>query len=167
MCLSALGASDAALAWFTVEQTLKIVLPVIIALSLVDSMQQLTQIAWVIVLSHGYLALEFNMSYYSGFNRLLQTGFAGMEEKSIALTMVMGAAAAFFLALNAERWWIKARRAGLAVLMMHVPLFTFARSGMLGIPGVGCGGVLAGPKEGRHTLARCSRRRAGLRTGRA
>ena len=66
--LSATQALNQPLAWGIVWEIAKVVLPVVVALSLIDSIDQLTQIAWTIVVSAGYLAWEFNISYWAGDN---------------------------------------------------------------------------------------------------
>jgi O-antigen ligase len=148
--VSALGAPDQELAWAIVEENAKIVLPVIVGLSLVDSIEKLKQIAWVIVISHGFLALEFNISYYEGFNRLVAVGFAGMEEKTVALTMVVTAGATMFFALNTRSLLLRGIAILSTILMIHVPLFTFSRSGMLALVGSGLTAVWLVPKKPKH-----------------
>ena len=131
--LSATQAADQALAWSIVAETAKIAFPIVVALTLIESIEQVTQIVWTMVISLGYLALEFNLSYYSGENRLVTQGFAGMEEKTVAIMMVIGAGLAFFLAMTSTRMAAKLVAVGAAALMIHVPLFTFSRGGMLGL----------------------------------
>jgi putative inorganic carbon (hco3(-)) transporter len=131
--ISATQAADQTLAWQNVESTAKIVIPALIGLTLIDSFERIRQVAWVIVAAQGYLALEFNLAYYSSFNRLVETGFAGMDEKTVAFPMVVAASLAIFLALSAKHWAIKAITLLAALLMMHVPLFTFSRGGMLAL----------------------------------
>jgi O-antigen ligase len=120
-------------AWEFTELTSKIILPVVVGATLIDSMRKLKQLAWVIALSGGYLAWQFNLSYleYGPFNRLTTVGFAGMEEKSVAVGMTTTAGLAFFLGIQATRWWAKATGLALTALMIHVPLFTMTRGGML------------------------------------
>src|SRR5262249_48318823 len=50
-CLSAFQAEDKARAWHWVETQAKIVLPFLVGMTLIDSVRQLKQLAWVIVLS--------------------------------------------------------------------------------------------------------------------
>ena len=42
--------------------------------TLIDSVDKLKQVAWVLVISQGYVAYDLNRSYYAGFNRLQQAG---------------------------------------------------------------------------------------------
>jgi O-antigen ligase len=131
--LSATQAVNQPLAWGNVWEIAKIVLPVLVGLTLIDSVERLTQIAWTIVLSAGYLAWEFNMSYWAGDNRLVEYGFAGMDEKTVAVMMCLGAALAIFVAMTSARLPLKVVALGFGVFMLHVPLFTFSRGGMLGL----------------------------------
>src|SRR6266568_9246984 len=62
-------------AWEHVEDMAKIVLPVLVGITTIDSMRQIRQLAWVILLSVGYISLEFNLSYVSGENNLRTLGF--------------------------------------------------------------------------------------------
>lgn len=151
--VSALGAADQELAWTTVEWTAKLVLPVLVGMTLIDSVARVRQVAWVIVVSLGYLALEFNLSYYDGFNRIATVGFAGMEEKTVANTMVVGVPLALFLAIGSREWWSKVVAFGALALMLHVPLFTFSRSGMLALIAAAIAAFVLIPKRGLHVAA--------------
>lgn len=111
----------------------KIVLPFVIGVTLINSVAQIRQLAWVIVLSQGYVALTLNESYYRGFNRLQEIGFGYMDNNSQAIAMVTGVGLAFFLGTSeTERW-----KAGVALvcsaLMAHCVFFSFSRGGMLAL----------------------------------
>src|SRR5205814_6525324 len=75
--LSACFASNSDVAWGFVEAKSKIFLPFIVGMTLIDSVEKLEQIAWVLLLSLGYVALDSNLSYLDGLNRLRLTGFGG------------------------------------------------------------------------------------------
>ena len=77
--LSAAAAPNQEIAWKFVIELSKIVLPFLAGLTCVGSVHQLKQLAWVIVLSEGYVAWEMNLSYLGGFNRLQEFGFGGMD----------------------------------------------------------------------------------------
>jgi O-antigen ligase len=148
--LSATQAPDQTLAWSIVWENAKIVLPVIVGLTLIDSVARLKEIVWTIVVSLGYLAYEFNVSYYFGDNRLVTVGFAGMDDKTVAITMVVGAAMALFLAVSSVRLVPKTLAVGLALFMIHVPLFSFSRGGMLGLIATGGMAFVMIPKKPLH-----------------
>jgi O-antigen ligase len=152
--VASFSAPDQQLAWGFTEATGKIILPVVVGATLIDSTRKLKQLAWVIALSEGYLAWEFNVSYFElgPYNRLNTMGFAGMEEKSVAVGMVIAGGVAFFLGLDAKAWWAKLTAFGAAALMMHVPLFTFTRGGMLGLIAVALTAFLIIPKRPIHYI---------------
>ena len=130
---AAIMAPDQAVAWRFVESTGKIVLPFLVGITTIDSMQKLKQLTWVILLSQGYVAYSLNLSYYSGYNRALEEGFAGMDNNCVAISMVTCVGLGFFLGLHAEKAWQKALAFGSAVLMAHVVMFSFSRGGLLAL----------------------------------
>ncbi len=99
------AAANSAVGWLFVEAQLKIVLPFVVGITLVNSTQRLQQLVWVIVLSQGYVAFEMNLSYFDGFNRVQELGFGGMDNNSIAIAMVTTIGVAFFLALSEALLW--------------------------------------------------------------
>jgi probable O-glycosylation ligase (exosortase A-associated) len=131
--LSALRAPVQPVAWEFVEGTAKIVLPFLVGITIIESIQQLKQLAWVIMLSQGYVALELNLAYYDGFAYFQETGFGGMDNNCIGIAMNACIGVAFFLGLNTQRWYLKAVCLLAALLMAHVILFSFSRGGMLGL----------------------------------
>jgi len=85
---SAVVASNQEIAWSFVISLSKIVVPVVVGITLIDSVSKLKQLAWVLMLSQGYVAYEMNVSYYEGFNRMQLMGFAGMDNNSTAIAIV-------------------------------------------------------------------------------
>jgi putative inorganic carbon (HCO3(-)) transporter len=126
-------ADNQTVAWGFVEALSKIALPFLVGITTIDSVGKLKQLAWVIVLSQGYVAFEFNLSYLSGYNRLHQEGFAVMDNNCVAIALVTCTGVAFFLGLHAEGWWRKATAFAAAALMSHAILFSFSRGGMLAL----------------------------------
>jgi probable O-glycosylation ligase (exosortase A-associated) len=126
-------ASDPAPAWQFVESLLKIVLPFLVGITTIDSLHKVKQLAWVIVLSEGYLALEFNLWYLGGNNRLRWEGFGGMDNNCNAIALVACTGLAFFLGLGAKAWWQKALAFGVALMMLHAILLSNSRGGMLSL----------------------------------
>jgi len=117
---------------FAEDQT-KIVLPFLVGITTVRSIKQLQMLAWVIVLSQGYAALEFNLWYFSGFNRLWIQGFAGMDNNSVAIALVACCGMAIFLILESKTLWQRALAAVCCLLMIHAVLFSFSRGGLLAL----------------------------------
>jgi probable O-glycosylation ligase (exosortase A-associated) len=148
-----LRSQDQELAWRFVEEHLKMLLPFLVGITTINSVRQLRQLAWVVVLSQGYLAFEFNLSYYQGFNRVREIGFCGLDNNCIAITMDSCIGVAFFLGLHAVGWWRKALAFGSALLMAHVVMFSFSRGGLLGLILVGGVSFLMIPKRPVYYVA--------------
>jgi putative inorganic carbon (HCO3(-)) transporter len=147
---SAVQAVEPGLAWKSVEELAKVVLPFLVGVSLIDSVAKLKQLAWVIVLSQGYVAYELNMAYYSGFNRVAEIGFGGVDNNGIAIAMDTCIGLAFFLGLGTERWWQKGLAILCSLLMIHVVLMSFSRGGMLSLIITSAVMFLLIPKTARH-----------------
>src|SRR5207244_6349956 len=111
--LSAVQAVDTGKALELVEFFGKVFLPFLVGVTILRTVDQLTQLAWVILLSQGYVAYELNLAYLGGYNRRLFDVFGGMDNKCVAIAMVTDIALAFFLCLRAKESWKKG-----------VPLFT-------------------------------------------
>ena len=130
--LSSLQAYDSVVSWHATEATAKIVLPFVVGITIIDSVQKLKALAWVIMLSQGYVAYDLNMSYLSGYNRLTDVGFGGMDNNCNAIAMACGAGFAFFLGL-AETGWRRWLAFIAAAVMTHAILFAFSRGGMVAL----------------------------------
>lgn len=117
-----------------VEAYSKVFLPFIVGITTIRSIQQVKILAWVIILSQGYLAYEFHLLYYAApwFN-VEEWHFGGLDRNGIAITMVASSGLAFFVGLHSERWWQKLLAIGLAAAMTHVVLFSMSRGGMLAL----------------------------------
>jgi putative inorganic carbon (hco3(-)) transporter len=150
--LSAMGAPTQQVAWTFVSGMGRILLPFIVGITLIDSIKKVKQLAWTLMLSQAYLAFEFNLSYYSGFNIVQQLGFGGMDNNTLAIGMVTGAGLALFLGLGADRWWHTAVAFVGALLMIHVVFFSFSRGGMLAAITLGLISFVIVPKRPRHTV---------------
>jgi probable O-glycosylation ligase (exosortase A-associated) len=127
-------APDPDKAWGFMDAMLKIFLPFVVGMTLIDSVRHLKQLVWVIVISQGFIAYEANLAYLEGYNEVMEQGIAGMPDNNgVALAMHTSAALAFFLGLHDRVWWRRALAFGAAVLMVHVVLFSNSREGMLGL----------------------------------
>jgi O-antigen ligase len=134
MALSAANAAVSAdRAWADVAAFAKIALPFLIGATLIDSTAKLKQIAWVLTLSQSYVAYEMNLSYYSGFNRVSQGQFGGLDNNAISIAMVCGAGLAFFLGVSERVGWRRWLCFFGATLMVHVPMFGMSRGGQLAL----------------------------------
>src|SRR5262249_14996805 len=105
---SGVQAPDSEKSWLFTEALLKIFVPFLVGITLINSVHQLKQLAWVMVLSQGFLAYEANLSYFSGYNVVVIQGLAGMPDNNgVALGMHTCAGLAFFLGLSDRVWWRK------------------------------------------------------------
>lgn len=120
------------IAWRFVEIQLKFLLPFLVAVTTINNWSQVRQLAWVIILSQGYLGFEQNLSY---FQHAIPVG-----DNEIAHMMMLGAAVAGVAALHFRPIWKQAVCAGLSALMAHAVMFHMSRGAMLGL---GAGGIAA------------------------
>jgi probable O-glycosylation ligase (exosortase A-associated) len=150
--LGAALAEDQDAAWIFVESLTKIVLPFLVGITIIDSMAKLKALIWVIVVSQGYVAYELNLSYYDGTNIVHEQGFGGMDNNCVAIAMVACVGMAFFLGLQAERWWQKALALTAAMLMVHVVMFSFSRGGLLALILTSFLAFALVPKQPKHYL---------------
>jgi O-antigen ligase len=126
-------AIDQELAWRMVEETFKIILPFLVGITTITSIRQLKQMAWVIVLSEGYVAWDLNRTYLDGYNRLWFEGFGSLDNNGNAVALVTSVGAAFFLALYSKGWLARFVATATGLLMIHAILFSFSRGGMLAL----------------------------------
>lgn len=138
--------------WDFVEGLFKIVVPFIVGLTTIDSTAKLKQLAWVMVLSQGYVAFELNMDYFRGYNSLATSGFGSLDNNSAAIGMVTGLGVATFLGLQAEKFWHKTTALACAGLMAHAVLFSLSRGGMTAMIVSGATAFLIIPKQPKHYL---------------
>lgn len=130
----------------------KIILPFLVGITLMQTPRHVRWLAWAIVLSQGYLALDFNRSYYQGVNRIVLEAYGGFDNNCIAAAMVVGALLAFFLGLAESRWELKLLAFVLCGLMVHTIMFSFSRGGLLGLIAGGTVAFFLIPKSFKTTL---------------
>lgn len=146
-------AKNQVVAWDYVESMGKILLPFLVGMTTIDSVRKLKMLAWVIVLSQGYVAYEMNSYYFSGYNKLWIDGFGGVDNNSVAIALVTVIGLAAFMFLNVQKLWQKGIIAFCGVFLVHAVLFSFSRGGMLAL--IMCAGVgfLLLKKTARHYVA--------------
>lgn len=130
---AAVIAPNKELAWKFVEILAKIAVPFVVGITTLDSLAKMKQLAWVILACQGYLALEFNLWYLEGYNRLRFDGFADMDNNCNAIALVTCLGLALFLAMASSTWWQKAIAYAAAALIAHGILISFSRGGMLSL----------------------------------
>ncbi len=147
-------ASDQEVGFHFVENQAKVLLPFLAGITLIKTERQVKQLAWVILLSQGYVAWDMNQSYLNGINPLMTPwgtgGFAGMDNNCVAIAMVAGAGLAFFLGMHVSQWWKKLPTFACAALMAHAVLFSFSRGGMIGLILTGVATFFLIDKHPRH-----------------
>ena len=145
------------------ESIAKILLPFIVGITVIDSISQIKQLAWTMAISVAYVALEMNHSYYSGFNQLHESGFAGMDNNCMAIQFVTAIGFMFFLGFAAEQWWQRLVAIFGTLLMINAIMFSFSRGGLLSL--IVTGGVcfLLLPKRPLHYAVFALATAAGLR----
>lgn len=143
-------ALDQASAWYTVETLMKILVPFMVGMTTIDTVGKIRQLAWVIVLSQGYVAYELNMSYLGGYNRLLEEGFGSLDNNGQAVALVTSSGVAIFLALYTPSWRMKALASGSFLFMVHAILFSFSRGGMVSVLLCGVLAFILIPKRPVH-----------------
>jgi O-antigen ligase len=130
---------------------LKIALPFLVGITLMEKKEHVRWLAWVIVATQGYLALDFNRSYYQGVNRIVLEAYGGFDNNCIAAAMVVGALLAFFLGLAETRWPLKVIAFAASALMVHTIMFSFSRGGILGLIAGGIAAFILIPKSFKTT----------------
>lgn len=153
MFVSMLQADDTEKAWGLCYFYLKLLVPIFVGLTIVDSVEKLKALGWVILLSMGYLAFELNLYYFSdGINVVWLSGFGWMDNNCVSIEMVTGIGLAFFLGLGSRHWWQSGIALFCAALMAHVIMMAHSRGGMLalGFTGIACFILL--PKKPQHYL---------------
>jgi probable O-glycosylation ligase (exosortase A-associated) len=131
--VGALRATDQTLAWGFVEQLAKIVIPIVVGSTMIDSIRKLKLLAWVILLSQAYPAFELNMTYLGGYNQLRTEGFAGMDNNSYAISLDTCCGVAIFMFFHTEKRWQRVIAGASLAMMAHAVLLSFSRGGMLGL----------------------------------
>lgn len=149
---SAVLAPDQELAWYYVETYAKIALPVVVGITVIDSVSRVKVLAWVMLLSQAYPAYELNRSYFAGYNRLREEGYGALDNNGFACALVACVGLAGFLTWYSERWWQKAIAAASGGFMIHAILFSNSRGAMLGLIVASVAAFVVMPK-GRKELS--------------
>jgi O-antigen ligase len=151
MTLSAAVAPNQEVAWRYTENYAKMVLPILVGMTTIHSIERLNAVAWVILASEGWLALEMNINYRAGVYTMDNPlRFADLDNNGVAITMVAAAGLAFFFGLRESKAWRRWLCFALAGLMAHVVLFSNSRGGMLALIITGVLSFLLVHKQPRH-----------------
>ena len=151
--LSASQAPQQDMAWEFIDKAWKIVLPVVVGATLIKSVDQLKALAWVILISQAYPALELNLTYLKGYNQLKVEGFAMMDNNSYAISLVACSGIGIFFTLHAEKRWQRLVAFSSFAVIAHAVLISFSRGGMLGMVVVGATTFAIIPKGWKECAA--------------
>lgn len=135
-----------------VLMNLRLFLAMLMVITLCNSPKMLKWVMWALIFGSGFVAYELNISYWQGFDRLQMLGYAGMDNNFFAVTMVVGTTLAFFEGMNQKNPLLKAIAFFMAILQIHVILFSMSRGGMLGLCVVFFVTFLLLPKTGENLL---------------
>jgi O-antigen ligase len=151
--LSATQAMEPRTAYRALEELLKIALPFLAGVTLMNDGKDWRPILWTIALSMGYVGFELNLSYlFKGFN-MAYYGFGGMDNNTFGAGLVTAMGPALALAISA-RTWIGRGLAGVsAALILHTILLTFSRGTFVGFIVMGVVAVIMMPKRPKYLLA--------------
>jgi O-antigen ligase len=145
--LSTMMAPNREIAWPYFEMLTKILLPLMIGCTLLDSLPKIRQLVWVIALSQGYVAFEMNVSYFGGFNRLYRQGFSSLDNNTAAVAMVVCAGVSFFLAMHEKSRFRQATAGAIFLLCSHAVMFSFSRGALLALICSGMAAFVVLPKR--------------------
>jgi probable O-glycosylation ligase (exosortase A-associated) len=152
MVICAFQAPDQEAAWSVIEGQSKILIPVAIGLTLVESRKQLLQLAWVLIISQTTIALAAHFSFYVAHtgNWIGNQGMGGYDNNDLAAGMVLICGLAFGLGLAETVAWRKWLALTCAALCVHATLMSYSRGGMLGVIMCGVATVILVMRERRH-----------------
>jgi O-antigen ligase len=150
--LSSFQAMDQQRAYTALEELLKIALPFLAGVTLMNGVKDWRPMLWTIVLSMGYVGFELNLAYYKGFNAAYY-GFGGMDNNTFGagLVAVMGPAVA--LAISAGSSMGRGLAAVSAAFILHTILLTFSRGTLVGFVAMGAAAVFMMPKRQKYFFA--------------
>lgn len=150
--LRAFGAPNQEKAWYTVETLSKIIIPFIVGITLINSVDKLKQLAWVLLLSTGYLSQELISSYLAGYN-LAEDDFSGQGRAVLGAGLVCCVWLAYFIAMDGRIvWWQRLIAAVCGLLIGNTICITFSRGAMLGVLVSGVVVFFLMKKTSRHYL---------------
>ena len=151
--ISATQAFNTTVAYGEIYPMAKMVVPFLIGVTLIDSLQRSRALLWTIVLAQGYVSFEMNLEYLLRGNNVAGDGFGGMDNNCFGVSLVTTIGPALVLALGAKRWWEKALAAACGALILHATLLTFSRGAMVGLLAVGATAFAVMPKRPKYVAA--------------
>lgn len=112
---------------------LKLVLPLLVGLTMMDGQKDWRPMLWTIVLCQGYVSFEQNINYaIKGYNTAAD-GFGGMDNNCFGVSLVSVLGPAIALVLSSRTWLTRGLAAASAALILHTTLLTFSRGSLIGL----------------------------------
>ncbi|MEO7191333.1 MAG: O-antigen ligase family protein [Vicinamibacterales bacterium] len=144
--LSAIQAIDTDVAFQSMVNVSRFVLPVLMGATLLASPESRRRMIWIIVLAQGYVSFEMNLAYVRGFN-IASEGFGGMDNNCFAASLVVTIGPAIALVIASKRWPERLLAGLCTALILHTTLLTFSRGGLMGLLAVGVVAFVMMPKR--------------------
>jgi probable O-glycosylation ligase (exosortase A-associated) len=153
--LSAVFAENQQVAWSFVEDISKIVLPCLVGMTVIDSMEKLKQLVWVIVLSTGYLGYELTSFYLSTSHFSIEAleELAGTGRAVLGTGLVCTFPLALSLLLSSKSIWQTGLAFTCLAFIAHAIFLTFSRGALLGMLVAIPVFFLLVPRKGRYLWA--------------
>jgi putative inorganic carbon (hco3(-)) transporter len=117
-------------AWEYVTILVKILLPFLAGITMINSVARLKQLAWTIVIVQAYVSYELNVYYFRGYNMAME-GYGGMGRAVLGTGLVMALAMGFFLMATSGGLWQRYLAAACCLLIGHTVLLTYSRGALL------------------------------------
>lgn len=144
--VSAIFAPNQAVGFAAVESMAKIYIPFIVGLTLIEDWEQISQLAWVIVLSAGYVAFEQNLTYVTHGIPPWQT------DNLLAHQCAVAGGLAFLLGYYSTSLLRKACSLACSVILVHAVMIHMSRGAMIGLVTIGAACLVVLPKSPRFLL---------------
>jgi probable O-glycosylation ligase (exosortase A-associated) len=150
--ISAYSARDTSVAYDSLVQMAKFVMPFLIGVTLLETESHSRAMLWLIVLAQGYVGFEMNLAYLRGYN-LAGEGFAGMDNNCFGVSLVSSVGPAIALGLGARKWYERLLCIIATGFIIHTTLLTFSRGAMVGLLVVGGMAFVIMPKRPKYLAA--------------
>jgi probable O-glycosylation ligase (exosortase A-associated) len=152
--MSAYTAIYPSVAFPTIRELLKILLPFLVGVTMLNTPQQARLLLWVMVIAQAYVGYEMNLSYLrEDYNKVAIEGYALMDNNTFGISLVSSLGPAVALALAARHWAGRAIWAVAAMLILHTILLTFSRGAFVGLLAIGATAFILMPKRPKHVVA--------------
>lgn len=150
---SAVFALNPVRAWGSFSNLLKFIVPLLVGISLLNSVGERRRMFWTLVLCMGYVGFEMNLNYLlKGFNEAAE-GFGGMDNNCFGAALACMIGPAVSLAIVSRTWVERIAASVSGLLILHTALLTFSRGTMVGLLAVGAVAFVMMPKKPKNMFA--------------